>query len=244
ATQTYYVPQKSKAGGWKRWAIAGLLGALAFGGLAYYWRQQSTTPTAEITPPSAKPEPPGLSFADLKAGQSLEIQPSEQADATAPVLMKIWVQDQPPAPDQGDATEELSLPAKKLIAVLGTQRSETDAISLADLQWVKVRICPSPVSAPAGAETVPDPADLSAQESSRDPEPTPLTTPSPSSTTGPAPGVPKQVEGAVTGPDKIVVGWISANDLLPQVVRSTVAAPVCGSAAKAGETPSGNATLR
>jgi hypothetical protein len=229
--QTY---QDQRSGAWKIWAIAGFLVALALGGLAYFFRTQpALPPTAGETPASAQPTPPGLTFAALKSGQSLEIQTRGSADPAA--LMNIWVQDQPPTSPAGST--EQSLPAGKLITVLKTQSLETKGVTPS--QWVKVRICPSSVSNPAAGEPVPEPDDLSAQGESQALESSSASSPAPASTAPPT-----APQKSLNGADKTVEGWVLADDLLPYAVDSAVAAPVCGSAANTDQIPSGNATLR
>jgi protein phosphatase len=233
--QTY---QDQRSGAWKIWAIAGFLVALALGGLAYFFRTQpALSPTVEETPAPADLPTSRLTFADLKAGQSLEIQSREPVNTTAPVLMNIWVQDQPP-PSSQEGSTQLSLPAGKLITVLKPQGLETEGTTPS--QWVKVRVCPAPVSNPSARGSVPEPDDLlSAKETSQALDPPPAAS-SPALPSTAPPTDPQKNYGA----DKLVEGWVSAEELLRHVVDSAVAAPVCGSAANTDQIPSGNATLR
>lgn len=235
----------SSSGGWKIWAIAGLLGALALGGLAYFFLRSKPNPAPLVT--STLPEKVELSFEQLAADTLLEIQPVDQQETD----LEVWQSressplSEPPTIDLESPPAKIPFAKGSLIRVLGLLQNPPDvepAAPNADM-WVRVQICtpPSPIAAPefAPEETVSD---------GTSPDPDPKLEGQPSPVLEDQPPLPPQEAGApptATTPDQPQVGWIPWTDLQEQTVLKaeapTFKAPFCGrSGTGAGTIPSGN----
>lgn len=218
-------PRPQTSSSWKRWAIAGFLGALALAGLAYFFLRPKPAPFPVVD--STVPEKIELSFGQLAADTLLEIKPINQQETA----LQVWQQSQPPTTDLDSAPASIPFADGSIVRIVGLLQNPPDvepSVPDADM-WLKIQIC-SPELSPIAT---PPEAVESAGQSGLEPE------------ASPPPEEPSTVASVVRQPQ---VGWVRWTELQKQVVLKADApafsAPFCGrSVDGAGEVPSGGEAL-
>jgi protein phosphatase len=216
---------RQASGQWKRWAIAGLLGALALGGLAYVFLR----PRPAVSPPiavSTAPQKIELSFEQLAVDTLLDIQPTDQSETA----IEIWQQSQPPTANQDGTPASISFAQGSVVRVVGLLQNPPDVEPPAPDadRWLNIQICPPTPSPAATPDNVLKEADPKAVNQKAVPE----------QSIQPSPGAkPISPSGA-----KPQIGWVRWTDLQKQVVLKAdtpaLGSQFCGrSVNKTGEAP-------
>jgi protein phosphatase len=232
------LPSHQASGQWKRWAIAGLLGALALGGLAYVFLR----PRPVLSPPiaiSTAPEKIELSFEQLAVDTLLDIQPIDQQKTA----IEVWQQSQPPTVDRDGTPASIPFTKGSVVRVVGLLQNPPDVEPPAPNvdRWLKIQICPPMPSPAATSDSVLKEA--GSEATSQEVAPKQSIQPSP----GAKQALPSQ-PGAQPTTSQPQIGWVRWTDLQKQVVLKVNApaldAPFCGRSSVDGtsEAPSGRVT--